>query len=257
MVEGIAADRAGATRGVSGDIRDQLDRAQGPHALDALQRAETGDVSGFAWRDHDPLDVLVLVRHPSVHLESPALLIVGGEPQLGERDAHLRAPPGGVRGGGRVPDGIELALPTAHFIVLRVTPVGPHASHGNAEPDPCTAIQLWIEGHDDALCISKAVAPCHGARNILGASAVHARGDVQGLLIVEHPDLGAFRRLRSFPGALLDKVRDGFGGGPLGPIESPVDAGCVTLDPGRTRDLGRGLCAEDGGRQEAAEDQGA
>ena len=136
---------------VGGHVRQELRWPRRMHALDPGEHAETRDVPVLAARDHDPLEVLVLVGDPAVDLQPPLLRLHVGEADLRERDAHLGGPAERIDHRVGRPDGIVLALASAHLVVGRVVVVAPHARGRNGEPIARAEVVMRVERHLNAL----------------------------------------------------------------------------------------------------------
>ena len=222
-VERIGHDGGRASRRITRQVWQELHGAGRPHPFQTAQRTESRDVAGLAWRDHDPLQVFVLVRHPAINLKSPLLFGRWGKAQLREGDPHFRRPPSGVDHSSRRPHGIKLAFATAHVLVLGVPEVGADACGRDSKPDPRPAIALRIDRDSEPFRRSLSVASRHIADDLVRPLAQQAGAHIERLIVVHEVDDRSFSGVGAGNRALLAKVVYSDCRLPDGLVEYPID----------------------------------
>ena len=102
----------------------------------------------------------------------------------------------------RIEAGVERLL-----VIAGVITVDAHAGGGHAKDDGGAAIEERVERDEDVLDLIGAVAPPE-RRLDAAVAAVHARADIEGVIVVGEPHLHGIGRRRAFGRLFLDEVGD-------------------------------------------------
>jgi hypothetical protein len=93
----------------------------------------------------------------------------------------------------------------------------------------------WVQRHEQCVFLRDRRALPHDVGRDFAGRRIHARADVQGIVVVEQIDLGALRRRRVLDGVHLMQIVDARGIRPRRIVERAVDRGTR----GGARDLDR------------------
>ena len=222
VVERIGRIDRSPQRQVAGRIRQQLETAGGADPRDAEQPTEMRRIARGGLGDQHPVVGFILVRYRALDLQPPDLLLLAGEPELGERYAHLCGPAQRVDPGPALPHRVEGQLGTV-FRILAVVIVLANPSGRQRESVRGTAVQIGIERDDEDLGIAIGITAGHRAADRAGIGAIHPRADVERIAIIDQANLGSLRRWLALVRILLDEIDDGIHPGPRRIIQYPVD----------------------------------
>ena len=147
---------------------------------------------------------LVLPAHHPAEVDTPYLRPAAGIPQRLERDRHLHRPAVGGALRPRIPDRRPVAV---HIPLVHDQPVEEAAHRVHVEEEGVPAVVEGVEDDREVLVVEDAevVAPHLRRHHPLRLAVVTAAGDVHGVVVVEDPDLGRFRRRFPFERERLDE----------------------------------------------------
>jgi hypothetical protein len=223
-VERVVRGRQVRAHALPGDVGGHREPAPRPHAFDPLELAEAARPARLLGGHHHPERVEPHRRAHPLDVEAPGLGFAAAvEAQRGKRDAHLGAPAALADRGARLPHRVVAEIAVLE-VVRRLVVVQPRAPRGHSEVVGGLAIAQGVERHHQAVGIRRIVALAARGAQGRGVLQVHARADVERLVVVDESHLGPLVRGEATLGALLLEVVDEGGGLPDAVVEVAVQS---------------------------------
>ena len=186
------ARRAGDVARAADDVGQHLGAARRAVDHEPVHVPEFRGAAGFVELPERPLRQLVETVLLTPDLQAPGLLVAGrAEPELRERNAHLRRPAERIDGGLHLPDRIPRRVPTPAQTIGIVF----HARWIDLKKQPADVIVVRIEDHLEIIGVHVRVAPHEaGPHATRPRVVVHAGADVQRRSVEREANLRALRR---------------------------------------------------------------
>jgi hypothetical protein len=226
--------RLGLVEGrTSHEIGKRLPSATRPDSAQPREMPERRDPTALSARRERENGALLTSPDLTLDLHAPGLDLAGTEPDLVKRDAHLHRP-SRIRNGGRdLPDRVPRRIPagvlaTGEHLVLT------HAGRVHAQPEGGGPVQVTVQCDSEPVGVGKSGIAAGETRRDRFV-VVEPRGHVEGLVVVQDPDLGTLADGPSLVGHDLPESGHRLGGLPGGLARISVDHGRLRRAHGRDR----------------------